>query len=198
MSATTTSERLLDEAQRLVQTRGYNAFSYKDLAASVGIRTASIHYHYASKADLGKALIDRYVGGLNDALAGIERRHPQAHARLAEFVESYRQTEKKGLTCLCGSLASDLATLREDVQASVRAYLDGSTDWVQRQIELGRETGEFGGSGPDTARDLASLLVSGLQGALLLDRAAGSAGALDRVERTFFLALGAGTAARNT
>jgi len=48
-----TAERILDIAQDLIQRRGFNAFSYHDIAAPMGIRKASIHYHFPSKADLG-------------------------------------------------------------------------------------------------------------------------------------------------
>ena len=46
----------MDSAQHLVQTRGYHAFSYADIAEEVGSRKASIHYYFPSKTDLGKAL----------------------------------------------------------------------------------------------------------------------------------------------
>ena len=48
-----TASRILDVAERLAQTQGYNGFSYADIAAELGITKASLHYHFASKADLG-------------------------------------------------------------------------------------------------------------------------------------------------
>ena len=58
-----TSERILDIAERLVQTRGFNNFSYADIASELGITTASLHYHFPGKAELGQALITRYASG---------------------------------------------------------------------------------------------------------------------------------------
>ena len=55
-----TATRILDVAERLAQVRGFNGFSYADIAAEVGITKAALHYHFASKADLGEALISRY------------------------------------------------------------------------------------------------------------------------------------------
>ena len=52
--ATATSQRILDIAERLVQTRGYNGFSYADIAQALKVTKASLHYHYPAKADLGK------------------------------------------------------------------------------------------------------------------------------------------------
>ena len=54
------SERILDIAERLAQTRGFNGFSYADIAEELAVTKASLHYHFRSKADLGQALIVRY------------------------------------------------------------------------------------------------------------------------------------------
>ena len=54
-----TAELILDAAQRRAQTRGFNGFSYADIAAELDVTTASIHYHFSSKAELGATLIDR-------------------------------------------------------------------------------------------------------------------------------------------
>ena len=51
-----TYDRLLDVAQNMVQTNGFNAFSYGGLSRTVGIKTSSIHYHFPNKEDLGEAL----------------------------------------------------------------------------------------------------------------------------------------------
>ena len=56
-----TAERILDVGERLVQSRGYNAFSYADVAAELDVTKAALHYHYAGKAELGEALLSRYV-----------------------------------------------------------------------------------------------------------------------------------------
>lgn len=42
--AAATRGRILDVAQRLIQDRGYNGFSYRDVAAEVGIRAPTIHH----------------------------------------------------------------------------------------------------------------------------------------------------------
>ncbi len=55
-----TATQILDVAERLVQNRGFNGFSYADVASELGISKPSLHYHFASKADLGEALMRRY------------------------------------------------------------------------------------------------------------------------------------------
>ena len=41
-----------------MQTRGYNGFSYADIAAELGVTKATLHFHYATKEQLGVRLID--------------------------------------------------------------------------------------------------------------------------------------------
>ncbi|MEM6455105.1 MAG: TetR/AcrR family transcriptional regulator [Acidobacteriota bacterium] len=183
-AARDTPTRLLDAAQQLVQARGYNAFSYKDLAAEIGIRTASIHYHFKTKADLGAALMDRYLDDLDDALTTIDRAGGDARARLAAFVDTYRLTESQGMLCLCGSLAADLATLPEPVGQRVARFLTRSETWVRDTIARGAAAGELAVDGDPSA--LATTLIASLQGGLLLARGRAPSAVVDVVAGIFF------------
>lgn len=188
-----TASRLLDAAQRMIQQRGYNAFSYHDLAAEVGIRTASIHYHFKAKADLGQALIRRYLDNLDTGLAELDQRKHTDRGRLRGFIEAYRKTGQDEAICLCGSMAADLVTLTPGIHQGVVKYLERSEKWVKAKIDSGRRAGEFGERGG--SGDLAQSLLSGLQGALLVTRARQDGGAgIDRVEKVFFLTLEANAA----
>jgi TetR/AcrR family transcriptional repressor of nem operon len=71
-----TAQRILDVAERLVQSRGFNGFSYANVAAELNITTASLHYHFPSKAELGEALIVRYSARFADALQAIDSSVP--------------------------------------------------------------------------------------------------------------------------
>src|SRR5215468_7490023 len=66
-----TAGKILDLAETLIQTRGYNAFSYQDIADALGVTKTSIHYHFESKTDLGVAVIERYAKNFGDALVEI-------------------------------------------------------------------------------------------------------------------------------
>src|SRR3989440_4221387 len=80
-----TASRILDVAERLVQIRGYNGFSYADVASELGISKASLHYHFPGKAELGEALIGRYASRFADALEEIDRRGGEAPAKLDAY-----------------------------------------------------------------------------------------------------------------
>ena len=102
MSGNDTARRLMDAAQDLIQERGYNAFSFKDLAERIGSRTASIHYHFPTKADLGVALMERDLEGLDESLAHIDASAKRPRTRLKALVKLYSETESAGAICLCG------------------------------------------------------------------------------------------------
>ena len=84
-----TSARILDIAERLVQGRGFNGFSYADVAAELQLTKASLHYHFRGKAELGEALIGRYAERFGAALAAIEADVSDAPTRLERYAQLY-------------------------------------------------------------------------------------------------------------
>jgi TetR/AcrR family transcriptional regulator, transcriptional repressor for nem operon len=90
-AAPQTAGQILDVAERLAQTRGFNGFSYADIATELGMTTASLHYHYPTKAALGRALIDRYSQAFAAALARIEASGAPRLAQLERYVAIYAE-----------------------------------------------------------------------------------------------------------
>lgn len=178
--------QILDLAQSLIQTQGYNAFSFKDLAQGVGIRTASVHYHFPSKAELGAQVMQRYRDQLQDSFAAWDTL-PDAPARLRAFVDSYRQTQARGAICLCGSLASDIGTLDAPIREPVQDYLGQSEVWLAACIQGGLDSGTL--HSPLPAETLAKGLLASLQGALILSRTQQTHAALDAAAESFFAAV---------
>ena len=178
---------LLDLAQGMIQERGYNAFSFKDLAAQVGIKTASVHYHFPSKGELGLQVMKRYLDQLELSLRTWAEL-PSETARLRAFVGSYRDTEIQGGICLCGSMASDIQTLDAPIRSPINRYLQRSEQWVGQCVQAGLESGEFLSTLP--AETLAMSLLPSLQGALILSRAQRGGTLLAAVEQSFFASLG--------
>jgi TetR/AcrR family transcriptional repressor of nem operon len=106
-----TSQRILDVAERLIQTRGFNGFSYADVAADVGITKASLHYHFPTKADLGLSLVRRYQVTFDEALEALSHSGRDARGLLQAYVELYGSVLRKDRMCLCGMLAAEHTTL---------------------------------------------------------------------------------------
>jgi TetR/AcrR family transcriptional repressor of nem operon len=163
-----TASRILDVAERLVQIRGFNGFSYADVAAELKITKAALHYHFAGKAELGEALLARYAARFAQALAAVDTDLTTAPAKLDGYAGLYLEVLRQRRMCLCGMLAAEYQTLPAGMQDAVISFFDQNETWLERVLARGREDGSLHFAG--TARDTARMIVSGLEGAMLVAR----------------------------
>lgn len=163
-----TAQRILDVAERLVQLRGFNAFSYADVASELEMTKPSVHYHFASKGELGEALIDRYARRFSEALAAIDAGSPNVQDKLAAYAELYAGVLREERMCLCGMLAADYATLPPAMRDAVVRFFDLNEAWLGRVLEEGRSQGSLQFDGP--ALTEARLIIGALEGAMLVAR----------------------------
>ncbi len=174
-----TRSRILDVGERLVQVRGFNGFSYADVAAELSVTKASLHYHFPSKAELGEALIARYAERFAHALATIDANLALAPAKLDAYANLYTEVLRQERMCLCGMLAAEYQTLPSPIRNGVVAFLNDTEAWLALVLEHGRKDGSLRFS--NTAADTARSIVSGLEGAMLVAR---PHGAIERFETT--------------
>jgi TetR/AcrR family transcriptional regulator, transcriptional repressor for nem operon len=173
-ASSSTASRVLDTAERLVQVRGFNGFSYADIAAELQITKASLHYHFATKADLGEALINRYSTRFSAALAEVDATGTAAPAKLAAYAKLYADVLSEQRMCLCGMLAAEYPTLPRPMQTAVVGFFDHNERWLEAVLEQGRGEGSLAFTGP--ASDTARMIISGLEGAMLVTRPYGDPG----------------------
>jgi TetR/AcrR family transcriptional repressor of nem operon len=174
-----TANRILDTAELLVQTRGFNDFSYADIALELGVTKAALHYHFRSKTVLGDALIARYSERFFAALDAIEAGEVEAGRRLARYVALYRGVLAARRMCLCGILAAEYQTLPDTMRTAVRSFFDHNEVWLERVLDDGAARGELVQRGP--SRDTARMIVDTLEGAVMVARAQDDPDRLDRV-----------------
>jgi TetR/AcrR family transcriptional repressor of nem operon len=163
-----TGERILDAAEQLVQLRGFNGFSYADVAAELKITKASLHYHYPSKGALGEALIRRYTQRFVAELVGIDAGSGDASAKLRAYADLYAGVVDGQRMCLCGMLAAEYSTLPEPMRDAVVDFFDQNEAWLARVLRTGKRQNSLSFSG--SARDVAQAIISTLEGALLTSR----------------------------
>jgi TetR/AcrR family transcriptional regulator, transcriptional repressor for nem operon len=163
-----TATRILDVAERLVQLRGFNGFSYADVASELGVTKASLHYHFAGKAELGEALIARYAQRFSDALADVDENVEDERGKLAGYADLYGNVLREQRMCLCGMLAAEYKTLPRQMQRTVLRFFDANEAWLEAVLAKGRRRGSLAFEG--SAREAARLIVSGLEGAMLVAR----------------------------
>jgi len=174
-----TAQRILDIAERLVQTRGFNGFSYADIAGALAVTKASLHYHFPTKAELGTRLIARYERAFLETLGEIDRTAGDARAKLARYAKIYADVLRNNRMCLCGMLAAEYATLPKPMKDEMRHFFDENERWLVAVLEEGRRSGalKFAGSALDVAR----ALVGALEGAMMLARSYGEVARFEAV-----------------
>jgi TetR/AcrR family transcriptional repressor of nem operon len=168
---TDTADQILDVAEHLVQVRGFNAFSYADVGAELGVTNAALHYHFSTKADLGEALISRYTTRFLEALNEIDETMVDPSSKITAYIDLYDRVLSRNRMCLCGMLAAEYETLSANMQAAVADFFKKNETWLASVLRFGRDDGtlSFVGSPLDEARSI----VSALEGAMLIARSFG-------------------------
>ncbi len=165
MNNETTRTQIMQQAERLVQERGCNGFSYRDLAALIGIKTSSIHYYFPQKEDLLLAVVRQYQARWHAAIQAIDA-GLSADAKLRIYVDVHRQafcdTER---ICLAASLAADLASLPAGVRQAVQDFYRINEDWLARVLDQGAREGSL--RVPGDIRTAARSMFAALQGSLV-------------------------------
>jgi TetR/AcrR family transcriptional repressor of nem operon len=157
---------MLDVAQRLAQTVGFNAFSYADISADLKITKASLHHHFSTKADLGLALLERYAENFAAALEDIDRSGVDPAGKLERYAKLYEDVLSGRRLCLCGVLTAEYATLPGPMQDAIRRFFDANEVWLTAVIEDGRRRKLFRANG--AAQNTARMLLGALEGAMLV------------------------------
>ena len=167
-----TKTLILDKAERLFQSRGYNGFSYKDISRPLGIKNAAVHYHYPTKSDLGVALIERYRELLRVRTSDFMVRGGDPVIQLEGFLKfAMKQFNADLAVCPVGIMATDYHTTPEPMRKHAVLLVEETLVWLTRVLEVGREKGVFSYAGP--AADKAVSIAASVQGARQLARIAG-------------------------
>ncbi|WP_338889279.1 TetR/AcrR family transcriptional regulator [Rhodococcus sovatensis] len=143
MSVSNTRDALIESTEQLIRSRGYSAFSYADLEKQVGIRKASIHYHFPTKEDLGVCVVETYLERLQADLAAFDAAGADALTRLGAFAEAFTQARASSQLPLCGALASEMTLLPGRMQALTTTYLETQARWIEKTIVTGIADGDI-------------------------------------------------------
>jgi TetR/AcrR family transcriptional repressor of nem operon len=166
-----TAGKLVGGAAQLIMRVGYNGFSYADLSERFGIRKASIHYHFPSKADLVVAVVEQARAGIQAQVAALDEGSPVALDQLRFYTGYWERCikDQSAPFCLAAVLAAELPSLPEAVAASVQGHFADLGKWLGRLLELGVEQGSVH---LDASPDIeAQAFMASVYGAMLAARA---------------------------
>lgn len=166
----TTSEQIIDTATVLLQQRGFNAFSYNDISEMVGIKTASIHYHFPTKNELGKSVIKKHRRLHNDAMINISSKPISPLKKLQDFAGLFTCTFGNDYKmCPCLMLTTDMSTLPDSIKVEVQGFFTDSENWLTIVLKEGIKNGEF--KFETSPAECAKTLFASFEGAMLSARA---------------------------
>lgn len=154
---------ILDATQLLLETRGFNGFSTRELANELGISSASLHHHFATKGDLAAAVIDRVREQINAKLALIAVEVEGFELRVQHFQEAMQASSM--LLAMC---AADFPTLPTVAQNEVRQVYANMLGWLGRFATQARNDGEL--SGDTNVENVSAEVLSSLLGKAMLSR----------------------------
>ena len=166
-----TAEEILRRTRPLVLAGGYDGFSYADVSDAVGIRKASIHHHFPTKAELVRVLVNRYRQEAAAGLAQLNTHVPDPAERLRAYVGYWQTCISTGTEpfCVCALLASQMPLLPEAVAFEVRAHFRTLTDWLASVLAEGAAQGRLRLAGEAAVE--AEIFVATVHGAMISCRA---------------------------
>lgn len=170
MTATvSTRDQILDCAQGLIQTRGYNGFSFRDIAGDIGIKSSSIHYYYPGKTDLAVAVAVKYRAFFTTATQQLAAENKTTVAILLGYADFFEMTlQRENRLCLCGMLASEVNSVEPELRSEIKAFFNDQILFLMDVISEGQSKGEI--RTELQTENFAKSYLATLEGAMMLAR----------------------------
>ncbi|MEO9576087.1 MAG: TetR/AcrR family transcriptional regulator [Tateyamaria sp.] len=129
------NEQILDFAEREIRKNGFDGVSFRDIADAIGVKSASVHYHFPTKAHLGAEVTRRYANRFIEALGSASDPSETSSDRMRRLADGYIEAYKQDTsTCLCAVLGSVVNHLPDETSKEVRAYYVQLQDWVRASL----------------------------------------------------------------
>lgn len=187
-----TADDILRCARTLLVAGGYDSFSYADIAEVVGIRKASIHHHFPSKAELVTVLVRQYREEAAAGMGELSRKVPEPLKQLKAYVGYWEAciSDASAPLCICALLASQMPILPESVAVEVRAHFNALSAWLAQILQSGAKQKTIRLTGAPAAE--AESFMATVHGAMFSARAYGDPGVFGAVVRPLLQRLGQG------
>ena len=168
-----TREKILELAEELILTKGYNGFSYQDISTVMGIKNAAVHYYFPNKENLGTSILKTNIQRFEEMIENMQNLHFDEWHQLESFMKIYLKSNRENKICIIGSLGTDINTLSDPMRIELQKMVDRIISWLEITLEKGCEKGlfQFSISSRDQALHILSSLVAGLQLARILNKA---------------------------
>ena len=167
-------------ARRSAQAHGYGGLNFRDLAAEVGIKAASIYHHFPSKADLGAAVARRYWEDTSAELEAMRAKEADAARCLQWYPEIFRRSLKNGnRLCLYSFMSAEYDDLPDLVKKEAQAFADVNVAWLSKVLDAA------GTVAPEGSEKRARAIFAAVSGAQLMARSRADMTLFDAVIESF-------------
>jgi TetR/AcrR family transcriptional repressor of nem operon len=178
---TDTRQTIMSAARTMVQARGYNALSFRELAKEVGVKSASIHYHFPTKGDLGAALARRYTDDAVVAFDGILATSEDQQSCIRGYTDVFRAAlVNDNRMCLCGIMAAEHDDLPVEVRAEVDRFTEVNVRWLVKVLSQGKT-----GTNTEAVQRKALAIFAAIEGAQLVARGRGDVSVFDQTVEAY-------------
>jgi len=161
--ASDTVERIIQSAENQARVGGYNAFSFREIAKEIGIKSASIHYHFPTKSDLAAELAKRYTEKFIIRLDEISSSNNSLYEKLSTYADLfYHALKVDQKMCLCGLFAAEADILPENVKAETKRFFEENINRLEAMLIEHHHS---------SAKTQALQLLASLEGAMLIAKA---------------------------
>lgn len=142
----TMRDKILAAGRLVAQARGYGGLSFRDLAADVGIKAASVYHYFPSKAELGAALARRYWQDAAAALEELSTQFSDPLEALSRYPDLFRQALDTGnRMCMCSFMTAEYDELPDLVRTEVQTFADVNVAWLATTLESAAIVASGGG-----------------------------------------------------
>jgi TetR/AcrR family transcriptional repressor of nem operon len=175
-AATDTKQMIMSAARLMVQARGFNGLSFRELAKEVGVKSASIHYHFPTKGDLGAALARRYTDEALVYFDGLLAASDDPAAHIRGYTDVFRSAlVNNNRMCLCGIMAAEHDDLPAEVRAEVDKFTEVNVRWLVKVLSLQQPAAQA-----EAIERHALAIFAAVEGAQLVARGRGDIAVFDR------------------
>lgn len=180
---TSSRDRILEIATKIAQAHGYGGLNLRALAEEVGIKAASLYYHFPSKAELAAAVAKRYWQDAAEGLELISSTTPDPAERLRRFPGTFRAAlANDNRICLCSFMTAEFDDLPESVKREVETFTDVNVAWLSKTLVAA------GIVGTRDAKKRANAIFAAVAGAQLMARGRSDIKLFDALVKNYELA----------
>ena len=171
-----TRDQILDVAEGMIRDAGFNAFSAREIANTIGVKSASIHYHFPTKADIGVAVTERYTQRFMEALGDPSEISSDVAQVVSYYIDFFRRAlVRDKQLCLCVVLGAESGGIPEPVGRRTQIFFERNLQWLKVALD---------GSNHPSNVDVeayAALILSSVEGALVISMSLGDRRTFERV-----------------